>query len=631
MRLDPKIKTRLLKQIKNERTSAQEYFDSEMYPAIMERIKAYDADESYYREMFPLLSEQSSLRDTSVADAVRWIMPYLGGIFCGGSEYLSLTGESHEDNDDLVAASLQKLIDVQLQKQTHAFETIRTVLQSGLICNWGVVKVGWEQEKEVESEQDIPFNLSLEEDRMQIDHLMASGSDLMEVSEPEEVAPGVVTVNVKQYRYKKNQPVLWNVPPEEFLMSNWNALHIDDCRPIHRRKVLLDELRRRAREGVYDAKALKEIEKKGPDGEDELHDETYHEEHALESVVPDGTAEYWLYEHYTKFDINDDGLLEDIAVTVVRDEILLVQDREGKRHPFFVNSPHIEPHRIFPKASPLSSIMQLQHLATAFIRQAVIATAQNNDTPRIWDASKVNMDDVYNGMRDVECRGPVEAAVKDLPPRDISNLTMIFLKELIPSWKQDRTGVSRILQGDVSGSLNKTARGVRDILNTANKVINDMALVIAETCMKPLYRYLVDLNLEYMDQDTLVRLTNTQVPIEEVDREWDIEVDSGFGMLTKEMGAQLLGQFMQTAVPMGGQAGILGPMEIRNLLDKFGEYLGIPSRREFLPSKEDLAQQLQQQQLQQQQMMAQQGPPGMPQSDEMQSEMNNQMMSQEMM
>jgi len=82
---------------------------------------------------------------------------------------------------------------------------------------------------------------------------------------------------------------------------------------------------------------------------------------------------------------------------------------------------------------------------------------------------------------------------------------------------------------------------------------------------------------------------------------------------------------------MGGQAGILGPMEIRNLLDKFGEYLGIPSRREFLPSKEDLAQQLQQQQMQQQQMMAQQAPPGMPQSDEMQSEMNNQMMSQEMM
>jgi len=142
-------------------------------------------------------------------------------------------------------------------------------------------------------------------------------------------------------------------------------------------------LRRREREGVFQ-NIDKLLEKDGNGGtvkrtdyETDLNPRAY--DKINDSGLEDAKKEFLLYECYVKTDINNDGILEDLIVTIVDDTIVRLEENTMGRHPFFVISPIRDTLRLFPRRGIADLVGELQDLNTAFLKQIIYNIAVNNN------------------------------------------------------------------------------------------------------------------------------------------------------------------------------------------------------------------------------------------------------------
>lgn len=118
----------------------------------------------------------------------------------------------------------------------------------------------------------------------------------------------------------------------------------------------LDYLRRREQEGVFQ-NIDKVLESDGNEGsvkrteyETDLNPRAY--DRINDSDIEDAKKEFLLYECYIKTDVNNDGMLEDVIVTIVGKDhgtIVRLEENTMGRHPFFTISPIRDTLRLFPK------------------------------------------------------------------------------------------------------------------------------------------------------------------------------------------------------------------------------------------------------------------------------------------
>jgi hypothetical protein len=152
----------------------------------------------------------------------------------------------------------------------------------------------------------------------------------------------------------------------------------------HRKIVKLDYLRRREREGVFQ-NIDKVLDGTGTTGtytrtnyDEELNPRAYMRNSDV--GVEDAKKEFLLYECYVKTDINNDGILEDLIVTMVdKKTIVRLEENTMGRHPFFVISPIRDTSRLFPKRGIADLVGELQDLNTAFLKQIIYNIAVNNN------------------------------------------------------------------------------------------------------------------------------------------------------------------------------------------------------------------------------------------------------------
>jgi hypothetical protein len=168
------------------------------------------------------------------------------------------------------------------------------------------------------------------------------------------MAPEVLRIEYEETtNITKNQPKLEVIPPSEFRFSP-EAKSLEDIGFVaHRKIVKLDYLRRREREGVFQ-NIDKLLEDEGSDGSVERTNyETDLNPRAFDKIndagVEEAKKEFLLYECYVKTDINNDGILEDLIVTMVGNTIVRLEENTMGRHPFFVISPIRDTLRLFPR------------------------------------------------------------------------------------------------------------------------------------------------------------------------------------------------------------------------------------------------------------------------------------------
>ncbi len=567
----------LLSLVKADIADAEAYQQSIIQPTVRERYNIYYADKEYYAHKFPILSKTSSLVSTDVADTIEWALPSLMKVFTGSDEVITVAGVTEEDDQN--AGVMQSLLVYQLQRQNKFFPILYNWMKDALITGMGIIKCYWER-----TEGYTPETAQLNADALRL--LTQTGVEITNVEGPDIMGDFTVTWNSPYYI--KNSPKLENILVSEFLYSP-DAKNLEDANFIaHRKKVTMSHLRQKEREGIY-----ANVDMVHPDSgpiswiTDQVEDVIGDHYTPLHNNQQDkAREEVTIYECYTKIDFNNDGVLEDMIITVAGDVILRAEPNYMGRHPFFSISPTKDPHRIWVKRSYAELIGELQDMKVALTRQIVQNIALTNDPKMILAEESINISDYIEGRKVIRKKpgSSMGDAAMPMPVNQLSPQTFQFL-EYLEGQKENRTGITRYNQGLDANSLNKTATGISAILGQSSQRLELIARMFAETGISELFRFMVSLNQKFVDQNTVVRLTNKQLRVspDDLNGNFDLIVNAGISISTKESTIMTL-QTMLTALMQTQAAGIpiVTPQNIYNLFKKWIESAGFKNYSDYV-------------------------------------------------
>ena len=567
----------IVRRIQADIASAEAYQASVVEPTVKQRYEIYYADKNYYKNRFPILSKTSDLVSTDVADTIEWALPSLMKVFTGSDEVITIAGVTEED--DTKAETMQELLVYQLQRQNKFFPILYNWMKDALITGMGIIKCYWERTEGYTTEQTTLNNEALQA-------LQQTGVPIVSIEGPDIYGDFIVTYQSPYY--VKNAPKIENILVSDFIYSS-DAKSLEEANFVaQKRKVTMSYLREREAQGVYA-------------NIDEIKTEDFRQskiESPIEQVIGDkyndltfnqedkARLEVVIYECYTKMDINGDGILEDMIITICGDTIIRIEQNYMGRHPFFTISPTKDPHRIWVKRSYAELIGELQDLKVALTRQIMHNVALNNDPKMLLAEDAINIDDYIQGRKVIRMKSghSLNEVAMPMPVHPLSPQTFQFL-EYIEGQKENRTGITRYNQGLDANSLNKTATGISAILGQSSQRLELIARMFAETGIYELFRFMVSLNQKFIDQNTVIRLTNKSLKInpEDLTGNFDLVVNAGISIATKES-TIMATQTLLTALMQANAGGYMvsTPENIYNLFKKWIESIGFKNYGDYI-------------------------------------------------
>ena len=564
--------------IKKEIERADNYYEEEIEPEVIRRHKIYESDSKYYKDKFPALTNISDVTASDFHDTVEWAIPSLIKVFFGNEDICKLQGVNSEQ-DERAAAAHSELIKYQLERCNDGFLIFYDWIKNSLIDNLGIVKCYWERESTIESKQLVVSPQEL---------MTMQTNPNINILSVEQIAPEVLRIEYEETtNITKNQPKLEVIPPSEFRFSP-EAKSLEDIGFVaHRKIVKLDYLRRREREGVFQ-NIDKLLEDEGSDGSVERTNyETDLNPRAFDKIndagVEEAKKEFLLYECYVKTDINNDGILEDLIVTMVGNTIVRLEENTMGRHPFFVISPIRDTLRLFPRRGIADLVGELQDLNTAFLKQIIFNIAVNNNKQAFINIDTlIDPNEFIDGRKAVRVSGNPREAVMWTPIEQLQPQVFQFL-EYMNTMKENRTGITRYNQGMDANSLNKTATGITQIMNASNQRLELIARIFAETGIKQLFRHMIKMNQMYITQETFIRVTDKPKPIypEDLDGTIDITVNVGVVAGSKQQQAQAM-QLLLGMYPQLVMAGIADVSHVSYAFGRLVESLGYKNVSDFI-------------------------------------------------
>ena len=566
----------LVTALRRDISDAENYQDTVILPTVKERYEIYYADKDYYARKLPRLSKVSSLVSTDVTDTIEWALPSLIKVFTGGDEVVTVQGSSEED--DRNAEIMQQLLVYQLQRQNRFFPILYNWMKDALITGMGIIKCYWDRKEDYQLlEQSMNMRAFQELTQQNVEIQSVEGPDMF----------GIVRVQYLSPYYVKNAPVIENILVSELLYSS-DAKSLDEANFVaHKKKVTMSYLREREQQGIYaNVDQITPKPKTGIMNDDQVEQVIGDNYQGSSQEADDARAEVTLYECYTKLDWNNDGVLEDMIITIVDDVVLRVEPNYMGRHPFFAISPTKDPHRIWVKRSYAELIGELQDLKVALTRQIVQNIALTNDPKMILAEDAINIDDYVKGRAVIRKKAnhPMQDVAMSMPVNQLSPYTYQFL-EYIESQKENRTGITRYNQGLDANSLNKTAMGISQIMGASTQRLELIARMFAETGVYELFRFMIGLNQKFIDQNTVIRLTNKELAIspDDLQGNFDLIVNAGISIASKES-TQLMLQSMLTALMQVRGAGIpiVTPDNVYNLFKKWIEAAGFKNYADYI-------------------------------------------------
>ena len=566
----------LVTSLRRDISDAENYQDTVILPTVKERYEIYYADKDYYARKLPRLSKVSSLVSTDVTDTIEWALPSLIKVFTGGDEVVTVQGSSEED--DRNAEIMQQLLVYQLQRQNRFFPILYNWMKDALITGMGIIKCYWDRKEDYQLlEQSMNMRAFQELTQQNVEIQSVEGPDMF----------GIVRIKYLSPYYVKNAPVIENILVSELLYSS-DAKSLDEANFVaHKKKVTMSYLREREQQGIYaNVDQITPKPKTGIMNDDQVEQVIGDNYQGTSQEADDARAEVTLYECYTKIDWNNDGVLEDMIITIVDDVVLRVEPNYMGRHPFFAISPTKDPHRIWVKRSYAELIGELQDLKVALTRQIVQNIALTNDPKMILAEDAINIDDYVKGRAVIRKKAnhPMQDVAMSMPVNQLSPYTYQFL-EYIESQKENRTGITRYNQGLDANTLNKTATGISQIMGASTQRLELIARMFAETGVYELFRFMIGLNQKFIDQNTVIRLTNKELAIspDDLQGNFDLIVNAGISISSKES-TQLMLQSMLTALMQVRAAGIpiVTPDNVYNLFKKWIEAAGFKNYADYI-------------------------------------------------
>lgn len=571
------LKEYIVQRLHEDIDEGEQYQESVIKKVVKNRYDIFYADEKYYQKKMPKLSKSSNLVDSSVSDVIEWALPSLMRLFFGAENPVTITGVY--DSDQHNAQVMQELINYQLMRKNNAFITFYNWFKDSLVMGMGVLKCSWEREELTQTWTETMNYQAF---------VVFQQNPNVKVVSAETINPlGDVKVTYQTTTYKKNHPKIENVLISEFIFPPRCKNIADAPFVAHKKRVTMSYLKQKEKDGWYANVDLISDKAGNSVVEDELEQE-FNDNYALFNSNHSEKArrEVLLYECYTKLDVNGDGILEDMIITICEDVILRIEENAFGRHPFFVLSPIRDPHRLFPKRSFSEMVGQIQDIKTGLLRQIMTNIALTNDPKLILSEEAINIEDYIQGRAVIRKKPGYQMSdvAMPMPITPLHPWCFQFL-EYMEGQKENRTGITRYNAGLDGSSLNHTATGISALMTASNQRLELISRMFTETGVTELFRFLISLNQKFMDKSTVIRITDKEFTItpEDLQGELDLIISAGVGVSTKEQTMMNL-QTLMTALLQVSSSGIpiTTPENIYNLMKRWITESGIKNSGDYV-------------------------------------------------
>jgi len=507
---------------------------------------------------------------------LQWSIPSLMEIF--HAEYFTL----QSDNEDR-ANNFQKLIYYQMYRKQDGFRKAYDFLYDANLYHYAIFKCCYKEDFDIE--YDVYDRLSAE-DMMSL--AQQPGMTITKYEEVQDVDGNTSYEKVKIARKKVNYagPHLEVVPPWEWYYSpdckvgDWGA--IEGRLVFHEVTRTMNDIRKKERAGIYKkgsyAKVLESFDEANkpsskPDsyevlvGVDEVTD---HDTQAPETN--ELSKEVKIRECYYRLDIDGDGLLEPVIVVLCGEIILQLEENPYMRPPFRIGSISPEPHKITGIAMP-KVLDNDQKVMTNLLRLIQDSAAQScYRNPVTNDQNMFKMLQDRKPFATILGNPEKLGEVKQAPPDQF----ILRAYEMQKQENEEKTGNTRYNQGTDASSLNKTATGISAIFSASEKRMRLIAALMGNGPFTGIIRDFLFINQKWPSDDPIKLLgMNIQINKEDLDGEYDIEVDIGTSPSEKQATANQLDLLIQFATQAGLQMGIMKPEHVLRAQKKKYRVLGV--------------------------------------------------------
>lgn len=583
---DSEIKTIIQSEIQN----ADGYQGTRVAGERAENLNAYFA-RPYGNEV----EGRSQVVSRDVQQSVEWQMPSYMRIFTSGEDFVSFEPSNANDADKAKQAT--EYVNYIWASDNHGFRILYEWIKDALISKVGVIKIWWDDTPKTKRERysgldDATFAQLVAQPDVKVSEHTKRQEVMPAVPGPDPSQPPIeqeITVHdvVLTRTIDNGRVCIWNVPPEEFLISK-EARSIEDARLVgHRRQRTLSDLR----EDGFDKEKIDYLssgsDTKNSDIE-EVTRNTVEDYNTTDDSAPLNEAMrlVWVTEAYIKIDVDGDGIAEMRKITTAGPGYTILDNEawEGPR-PLVSLTPIIMPHR-FWGLCPTDLGKDTQLIKTTIFRQLLDNMYLANNQREEVDASRIiDPDEVLSSApgRKIRVKPGSGLAINPIVVPNIASNAIEALNYL-DQIDEANTGVSQRTQGLSTDTLSNETKAQSQMLMTAAMGKQELiARVFAETGIKDAFRLILKLICMYQDKPRTVKLTGGWVPIDPSswDPDMDMKASVGLGMGDRDqmlMAAGMVAQTQEKLLPLG----FITPENFQNAVELGLNGLGLKGVSRFV-------------------------------------------------
>ena len=606
MRLEPLDEVQIESIVSKAIEDAQDFIDSEVAP---QRIKA----QRYFDGEVDIGYEEGRSRvvATKCREVVRGMKPSIQRIFLSNEKPVEFVPRGPED----VAMAEQATQFVSYKFQQHnGYRILSDVFQDAMVKKAGIAYVYHKEEMETEIHTftnltEEAFALLVEDDDVEvIEHearMTVSMDEMgMEIEMPEH--------DVKIARSIPHGDVcIESIPPEDFFVDR-NARSMDSYYIVgHSTEMTVGQLLSMGF-SLDDLAGLDGSQYSTTQDEAEFVRRGYTIDEADDENISGASKKITVTSAYMELDIEGTGQAKLYQFLCAGTSHKLLNFYEADYAPYAIFECDPEPHAFFG-TSLVDLVMDDQDAATAMLRGVLDNVALTNNPALQVVEGQAAIDDLLNNEigRIIRVKSPSAVTEMTVPFTAGQTLpAMQYFDQLV----DNKTGVSKMAQGldpDVLKSTTATAIAASQEGQTGQAEV--IARNFAEGGMRQMFRLMLDLMVKHADEEEMMRLNGSFVPVDP--RSWETEMDLtvnvGIGTGRENERAAALQQAFaiqqQVYQTYGPQNGIVTLTQLRNTMADMLALGGIRNAdRYFMPMTMEIEQQMMAMAQQQQAMMAQQ-------------------------
>ena len=582
---------------------AVDFVESEIAPDRIRSQRYFDGEVDIGEE-----EGRSTVVATKVRDTVRAIKPSLMRVFLSTDRAVEYVPAGPKDVQ--FAEMATKYMQYKFN-ELGGYRIINDAFHDALVKKVGVVKAYWDTYTDQEIYEynalnDQEYSVIVNED----------GVDVLEhsVTQSMEIDPMGMQVEMPRHDLKisrsteRGDMCIESVPPEEFFVDR-GAKRIEDSYVVaHRTQMRVSDVVAMGFdfEEVSELTGLSTADTTA--NEEEFERRGYDTAYSQENVQDPSMRLVAITEAYMKIDVDGTGVAQMQRCIMGGDDYQLLSVEPCSEVPFAVFEIDPEPHTFFGR-SIADLLMNEQDASTMMLRGVLDNVALTNSPQREIVDGQVNIDDLLNNEIGGIVRTKAPGMIRDMAVPFVAGQTLVAI-QYMDAEIESKTGVTKASSGlNPDAMQSTTAAAVNATIQAAAGQVEVMARNLAEGGMRRLFKLMLKLMVENVDEAVMMRMAGGQYqPVDP--RYWnakmDVTANVGLGTGREDQRSAALAQALQLQMQVyqgyGPNNGLVTMTNIRNTLADMLAVQGVRNAdRYFSPMDEQREQMLQQQAQQQQQ------------------------------